>query len=155
MKLAYENLTDTIVPLIAKNVPSLKVFITFLQEHFQEPNPQLVMAKSFVEVMNVVKGKCTIVNIYYLEIIVNHYNIKEAKFHISAYLSTIKSFCEELKASVYESKNFVAGQLNYDIIEFFLEWEPDICTISDVKLILIKVFQDITKAIRIGISESE
>ena len=155
MKFAYENLTDTIVPLIAKNVPSLKVFISFLQECFQEHNHHLAIAKSFVEVMNVVKGKCTIVNIYYLEVIVNHYNIEEAKFHISAYLSTIKSFCEELKANVYERESFVAGQLNYDIIEFFLEWEPVICTISDIQLILTKAFQDITKAVRIGISESK
>ena len=39
--------------------------------------------------MEVVEEKCTVVNIGYLETIINHYNVEEAKVHITTYKSEV------------------------------------------------------------------
>ena len=57
----------------------------FLERCIQQLKPQLSIAKSFDDVIELVEEKYTVVNIIgYLETIINHYNIVEAKAHITS-----------------------------------------------------------------------
>ena len=128
----------------------MKEFKTFLRMSFQELKPQLSIAESFDDVMDVVREKCTIINISCLEVIVNQYDIADTKAHIVAYKAEVNQFCEELKISVCENMDFMACPstlLNCETIEFILEWKTDEHTFSELQDILCKAFQDMAKTV--------
>ena len=117
---------------------------------FQELKPQLAFAESFDDVMDIVREKCTIINISCLEAIVNRYKIEEAKAHIVAYKAEVNQFCQDLKISVCKNKGFVTSPsslLKCETIEFILEWETDEHTLSEIQGILWKAFGDMAKRV--------
>ena len=152
MKVMFRDLINTVTPLIAKSIPSLRKLKKYLQRYFKELQPQLEIAGSFDDVMDIVEKKCTIIDIYSYEVIVEHYNIKTAKPHISDYKSTIDKFCEEVKLSVCVNENFTTGPsslLKCETIEFVLEWELDECSLDQIRNLLVKVFNDIAQRVQV------
>ena len=73
MKAKLGNLILTVLPFI-KSAVKLKELKTYLRMSFQELKPQLAKAESFDDVMDIVREKCTIINIACLEAIINHCN---------------------------------------------------------------------------------
>ena len=100
----------TVLPLIESAVAyKLKELKTFLRMSFPELKPQLAIAESFDDVMDVVREKCTSINISCLEAIVNHYKIEEAKAHIQTYKAEVNQFCQDLKISICENNDFMTN----------------------------------------------
>ena len=166
MRATFGNLIHSVVPLIKstvfsssssseslfEDVSSLEELKTYLRRCFRELKPQLSTAKSFDDVIDVVEEKCTIINICCLETIINHYNIKEAKDHITAYKLAIEKFCEEIKLNVCCHKNFQITStclLKCETIKFVLEWEADEYSLYDVRVLLQKAFQDMAKKVQV------
>ena len=117
---------------------------------FRELKPQLSIAKSFDDVMEVVIEKCTVVNIGYLETIINHYNIEEAKVHITTYKSEVDKLCEEIKLSVCQNENFMTGPSSFlkcETIKFVLEWETDKHSFNEIRELLWKAFGKMAKRV--------
>ena len=139
----FEELFHTVAPVIANSIPSLEMLKIFLTTHFPELKPQLDIAKSFDNVLDAVKGMCTLININYLETIVDHYNIVEAKACITAYKLVIDKFCEEVKLSMCPNEFFLKDPSSFSLNEsvvFVLNWNPDECTFSDVMHLLEEAF---------------
>ena len=152
MKVAFGNLIETVVPLIAKVIPSLKELKTYLRRCFRELKPQLSSAESFDDVMELVEDKCTIINICCLEAIVDHYNITEAKRHITEFKTTVDKFCEKVKTDICINQNFKvtsSHHLTCETIEFILEWKTDEYTLSHIKDLLSKAFKDMVKSVQV------
>ena len=152
MKVIFGNLIETVEPLIAKGVPSLEELKKYLRRCFRELKPQLSSAESFDDVMELVEDKCTIINICCLEAIVDHYNITEAKRHITEFKTTVDMFCEKVKTDVCINQNFKvtsSHHLTCETIEFVLEWEADKYTLSDIKDLLSKAFKDMAKSVQV------
>ena len=143
LRVAFGNLIATVAPLIDKSISSLKNLKMYLRRCFQELRPQLSQAKSFGDVTELVEDKCTIVNIDCLEAIVNHFNIEEAKEHISYYKMKVDEFSKEIKSRIY--KDFMTGPstlLKCETIEFTVEWATDERTLSDIRELLSYTFGD-------------
>ena len=85
IKAKFEELTHTIVPLIARGIPSLDDVKTLLVKHFNKLAPQLYLAESFDDVMTTMKESLTVINVACFEVIVDHYKIENAKTHIVTY----------------------------------------------------------------------
>ena len=152
MKVTFGNLIETVVPLIAKAIPSLKELKTYLRRCFRELKPQLSSAKSFDDVMELVEDKCTIINICCLEAIVDHYDITEAKRHITEFKTAVDKFCEKVKTDICINQNFKVASshhLTCETIEFILEWEADKYTLRDIKDLLSKAFKDQAKSVQV------
>ena len=152
MKVTFGNLIETVEPLIAKGVPSLEELKKYLGRCFRELKPQLLSAESFDDVMELVEDKCTIINICCLEAIVDHYNITEAKRHITEFKTTVDMFCEKVKTDVCIKQNFKvtsSHHLTCETIEFVLEWEADKYTLRDIKDLLSKAFKDMAKSVQV------
>ena len=167
MKTKLGNLVHCVAPLIESAVmnspPSsepplpkqefslpLKELKKYLQRCFRELKPQLSIAESFDDVMDIVEEKCTITNIACLEAVVDHYNIEEAKAHIAVYKSVTNNFCEDLRLSMCSNENFVTGSwslLKCDTIEFILEWKTDERTLSEIQDLLWKAFGDMANRV--------
>ena len=152
MKVTFGNLIETVVPLIAKAIPSLKELKTYLRRCFRELKPQLSSAESFDDVMELVEDKCTIINICCLEAIVDHYNITEAKTHIAAFKTAVDKFCEKVKTDICINQNFKvtsSHHLTCETMEFILEWKTDEYTLSHIKDLLSKAFKDMAKSVQV------
>ena len=152
MKVTFGNLIETVAPLIAKAIPSLKELKTYLRRCFRELKPQLSSAESFDDVMELVEDKCTIINICCLEAIVDHYNITEAKRHITEFKTAVDTFCEKVKTNICINQNFKvtsSHHLTCETIEFILEWEADKYTLRDIKDLLSKAFKDLAKSVQV------
>ena len=152
MKVAFGNLIETVAPLIAKVIPSLKELKTYLRRCFRELKPQLSSAESFDDVMELVEEKCTIINICCLEAIVDHYNITEAKRHITEFKTGVDKFCEKVKTDICINQNFKvtsSHHLTCETIEFVLEWKTDEHTLCDIKDLLSKAFKDMAKSVQV------
>ena len=129
---------------------SLKELKKFLGRCFRELKPQLSVAESFDDVMEVVEEKCTVVNIRCLETIIDHYNVQEAQVHITTYKSEVDKLCEEIKLSVCQKENFMTGPsslLKCETIKFVLEWETDKHTFNEIRGLLWKAFGKMAKRV--------
>ena len=154
MKVTFGKLIHIVAPLIAKGIPSLQELKTFLRRCFRELKPQLSIAESFDDVMELVEDKCTIINIVCLEAIVDMYNITEAKQHIKDYQAAVDTFCNEVKLNVCENQSFLTNLstlLKCETVEFVLEWEPDDYTLTQIRDLLTEAFKDITKRVQIRV----
>ena len=152
MKVTFGNLIETVAPLIAKAIPSLKELKTYLRRCFRELKPQLSSAESFDDVMELVEDKCTIINSCCLEAIVDHYNITEAKRHITEFKTAVDKFCEKVKTDICINQNFKVTSsyhLTCETIEFVLEWKTDEYTLSHIKDLLSKAFKDMAKSVQV------
>ena len=154
IKVAFGNLIHTVAPLIAKGIPSLQELKTYLRRCFPELKPQLSKVESFDDIIDLVQEKCTIINVACLEAVVECYNIEEAKRHVTAYKSAVDKFCEEIKLNLCENENFMTGPsslLKCETIKFVLEWEPDDYTLSQIRVLLQKAFQNMAKRVLIKV----
>ena len=141
----------TVTNLIESTVGfDFKELKRFLRLSYPELIPQLSKAESLDDIMDIVREKCTIINIAYLEAIISHCNIKSAEQHIKVYKSEVETFCEEVKLSVCENENFITSSsslLKCETIEFTLEWSIDEHTLSEIKELLSKAFGKIAKKV--------
>ena len=155
MRVTFGNLIETVAPLIAKGVPSLEKLKKYLGRCFRELKPQLGKAKSFDHVMEIVENKCTIINVCCLEAIVDHYNITEAKQHITEFKTTLDAFCQKVKLSVCCKESFKrilsSHHLTCETIEFVLEWKTDEHTLNDIRDLLSKAFEDLVSNVQIKV----
>ena len=153
MKVTFGNLIIAVTPLIKAVIPSLDDLKMYLRRCFQELRSQLSIAKSFDDVMDLVQDKCTIINICCLEAVVNHYNISEAKSHITKFKMAVDTFCETVKASICLKQNFKlvsdSHHLICETIEFVLEWEVDKYTLKHIKDLLSKAFEDMAESVQV------
>ena len=153
MKVTFGNLIVIITPLIKAVIPSLDDLKIYLRRCFQELRPQLSIAKSFDDVMDLVQDKCTIINICCLEAVVNHYNITEAKSHIKEFKKAVDTFSETVKVSICLKKSFKlisrSHHLICETIEFILEWEVDEYTLKHIKDMLSKAFEDMAESVQV------
>ena len=145
-------LYSTVIPLIHVAVmPLLKELKDFLGMCFRQLKPQLSITESFDGVMELVKEKCTIINICCLETIINQYNIEEAKAHIITYKSEVDEFCKNVRLSVsMTSSSFL---LKCETIQFVLEWEPDEYTLQDIRDLLWKAFENVASRVLVKVAE--
>ena len=89
-----------------------------------------------------IKKKCTVANIDCLETIVDHYNIENARPHITTYKSAVDEICVEFKDSVLELTT-VSNPFKYESMMFVLGWQrTDDLTLNDINGLLQKVFGD-------------
>ena len=153
MRKTYSSFVHSVAPYILSGIPSLEELKLYLQRHFQELQPPLVIADSFDDVMYHIEDKCTIINVYCVESIVNQYNITDAKPEIKKFKTEVDTFCDAVKLSICFHENFKnvssSHYLICETIEFVLEWEADSYTLSDVKDLLSKSFESVVNYVQI------
>ena len=150
VKTKFQELLDTIVPLITEGIPSLEEVKKFLGTRFHELKPHLSTAESLDDVIVLIKKKCTITNITCLETIVDRYNNGNIRHHITAYKSAVDEICEKFKHRVLGNKNvtIVSTSLKYELIKFVIEWQQtDDLTLDDIDGLLWKAFGDMAEKI--------
>ena len=126
----------------------LRRFKRFLGRTFEELKPQLGIARSFHDVMDVVKKKCTIINISCLETIISHYSIDQAMELVTAYHIDIEKFCNKVKVNLMTL--MTNPILKCETIEFTLAWKTDEHTLKEIRNVLSVLFGDNGKRVIVG-----
>ena len=140
------------VALLLKSALASKLeeFKSFLHMCFPELKPQLSTAESFDSIIEVVREKCTMVNIACLEAIIEYYKITDAQKHIETYKSYVDTFCEKVKLIVCKNENFMtdtSSLLKCETIQFVLGWKTDDRTLKEIRALLWKAFGDMAKRV--------
>ena len=153
MRVAFGDLIDIVEPLIEEGIPSLDKLKKYLRTCFPELKLQLTTSKSFEDVMDLVKDKCTIINISCLEAVVNRYKITKANEHIAEFKTAVDTFCKNMKAKICCNQSFNVSSSSHHLIcetiEFVLDWDADKYTVKDIKLLLLKAFEGFAKFIQV------
>ena len=153
MRIAFGNLIDIVEPLIEEGIPSLDKLKKYLRRCFPELTPQLTTVESFDDVMDLVRDKCTIINISCLEAIVDRYDITKARKHIAEFNMKVDTFCENMRADICCNQSFKVSSssdhLICETIEFVLDWDADKYTLKDIKLLLLKAFKGFVKFVQV------
>ena len=114
----YGTLISTVVRLIKAKAP-LEDLKTHLQFCYRELRPQLELAESYKKVMFIIEDKHTIIDIDWLQAIVEYFNIEEAEDHIAAYQLAIEEFCKDIRLTVCCNESFKSTN------SFFLKCDTD------------------------------
>ena len=151
MRVTFGNLIDKVAPLIEAHISSLDELKKYLRRCFQELAPQLSMAKSFDNIIDIVQDACTIINICCLEAIIDRYEIAEAKKHITEFKKQVDTFCENVKADICLNQNFktASSHLTCESIDFVVEWKTNECTLRHIKGLLLKAFKGMAKSVQV------
>ena len=149
MEVTYGTLIMTLSPLIEVAIPSLKNLKMYLHRCFRDLRPQLDIAESFDDVMDIVQDKCTFINVCCLEAIVKHYKITDAERYITIFKTEVDQFCKQVKTDICLTESFIIAPcgLKCETIEFVLQWKTDEHTLSDIRNLLVKAFEDMATTV--------
>ena len=138
------TLIHNIVPLIEAAIPSVDDLKNYIRRCRSYLENQLDKAKTFDAVIRVIEGECSILNVSVLETIVNNYSIQDAGDMILAYQTHLDEFCEN-KLTMFcnhQLKRLSSSLLTCETIKFVLEWNPNEHSLSNIRALLCKTFQD-------------
>ena len=141
--------------IILKKPPPLEDVKMLLQDSFIDLKPQITHVTTINEIINIIRDKCTLIDINYLETIVEAFDIQEAKSHIEAYKNSKDQFCETVSVHLCLDKSFkeanTSSSLKCETATFTLDWEPENCVINDIKEILSECFQKLSIHVQVKI----
>ena len=124
---------------ISKNSPLIDDLKMFLQDSFPDLKPQIAHVNTIDEILVIIRQNCTLIDINYLETIVEEFDIQEAKRYIEEYKSYKEEFCRTVSVKLCLDESFkvkTSSSLEGETATFILDWNPDKCVINDIKEIL-------------------
>ncbi|XP_019856609.1 PREDICTED: uncharacterized protein LOC100638228 isoform X1 [Amphimedon queenslandica] len=117
----------------ALNIDEMKELIIDL---FPDLKSQLSYKMTINEILNVVKRKCSIVDLSPLENLAFEFNIEEAEPIIKSFKEEAKDFCKSVSVSLCLGEELQAvatpSRLLCETVVFVFNWNPDKCTLQDI-----------------------
>ena len=140
---------DKICDVINTSPPPLDKLKRYLSNSYYHFKAEIVCCESVDDVLDVVCGHCTLINIRCLESIVERYDIKEAKTYIQEYKDDVEKFCKETRASLCLNESFEVikhhSLLKYETAIFVFDWDPEDYTLKDIQEIIGKSVEEIVQ----------
>ena len=141
--------------IIESKPPPLKDMTKFLEDCYPPLKPSLAHCKSISDVLDVVRDKCTLIDINSLEAVVKRFSVEGAKTHIDSYKETVEKFCQSSSVRVCLEEIFSATTTPTPLISetatFVLDWDPDDYTLNDIRTLLSVVFQRLAKRVTVKV----
>lgn len=103
-------------------------------------------------ILDIVKEKCTLIDICILEAIAERFDIKGVETHIKAYNDAIDEFCRtvSIRQCLQETLEVTkSSSLNCEIAKFVLEWNPDRRSLDDIRKFLSVAFKRLKKRVKV------
>ncbi|XP_019861077.1 PREDICTED: uncharacterized protein LOC109589427 [Amphimedon queenslandica] len=125
-----------------KKALSVNEMKMLLFDIFPNLQSELSHKKTINDVLDVVKRKCSIVDVHPLEVLAVHFKIKEAENIIIKHKEAAKVFCRSVFVSLSNDKTFQAIPTRYllsEIITLVLNRNPDKTTLQDINDILLEL----------------
>ena len=149
IRMKFGIMFDKIREIINAHPPPLDKLKIYLSDTYSHFKAEIAHCKSVNDVLNVVHGHCTLINIRCLEGIVERYDIKEANACIQKYKDDIKMFCEQTKASLCLNESFevikIYSLLKCETAIFVFDWDPEDYTLEDIREIIAESVEKIVQ----------
>ena len=126
----------------AKSQKDVKKLKALLGDCFPDLKSELSVAKTIDSVLDVVKRKCSIVDVHPLEVIAVHFKVKEAEDIIKEHKKVAKEFCKSVSVILSKDQTLQAIPTRYlqsETITFELNWDADKTTLQDVNDVLLEL----------------
>ena len=140
---------------ISNNPPPVEEIKILLQDSFIDLKPQITHVNTIDEILDVVRDKCTLTDISYLETIVEEFDVIEAKVHIQTYKMSIEEFCATVSVRLCLDESFrissTSSSLKCETATFILDWNPDDYTLNDIREVLSECFERLSKHVQIKV----
>ena len=141
--------------IIKTNPPPLEDMKEFLEDCDSSLKPSLAHCENISDILNIVREKCTLIDINYLEAVVTTFNIEGAKTHIESYKTTIDQFCQSVSVRLCLEETFpvtaTPSSLKHETAIFVLNWDPDDCLLNDITNLLSAVFERLDKWVTVKV----
>ena len=127
---------------------------SFLNDCYSDLTPQLTHSNSNTidGILDVVKDKCTLIDVCILEAIAERFDISKAESHIQAYNIEVDKFCQTVTTRLSLNESFEISKsspLKCETATFVLEWDPDEKTLADIKNLLSVAFGKLNRRVKI------
>ena len=113
-----------------------------LSDIFPDLQSELSHKKTTDGVLDVVKRKCSIVDVHPLEVLAVHFKVKEAEDIIREHKEAAKEFCKSVSVSLSSDETLQVIPTRYllsETITFVLNWNPDSTTLQDINDVLLEL----------------
>ena len=126
----------------AKSPKAINKMKKLLADCFPDLKSELSVAKTIDGILDVVKRKCSIVDVHLLEVLAVHFKVKEAEDIIKEHKEAAKEFCESVSVSLSSNKTLQVIPTQYllcETVTFVLNWDPDETTLQDINDVLLEL----------------
>ena len=134
--------------------PTLEEMKYYLQRHYFHPKQHLANITTIADFLNVVKEKCSLIDIRCLEVVIDQFCLKKVEQCIKVYKSFINDFCchATVESCLNETFEVVAMStpLKCETLKFFLNWKPsNNYRIRDATELLFVSFGELAKNVKL------
>ena len=123
-----------------KSVLNIDEVKELISDWFSDLRSELSYTGTIEEVLNVLKRKCSIVDLRPLENLAFEFNIEEAEPIIKSFKEEAKDFCKSVSVSLCLGEKLQAvatpSRLLCETVVFVFNWDPDECTLQNIKDVL-------------------
>ncbi|XP_019854810.1 PREDICTED: uncharacterized protein LOC105313548 [Amphimedon queenslandica] len=138
----FYNIRQIFSKKLAKSSKVVNKMKALLSDCFPDLKSELSVAKTVDGVLDVVKRKCSIVDVHPLEVLAVQFKVKEAEDIIKEHKETAKEFCKSVTVSLSKDETLQSILTRYllcETITFVLNWDPDKTTLQDVNDVLLEL----------------
>ena len=140
-----------------KRCPSLKDTKAFLGDSYPNLGPQLEHVRRHTSLLELIRENCTLIDIGIIEAVLTENKITEIDQDISDYKKEIDRFCKSISVQLCLKERLEAikkpSPLQCETATFVLDWNPNNCTLNDVKDVLSKSLEELHVIVQIRIIE--
>ena len=126
----------------AKSQKDINKMKALLADCFPDLKSELSVAKTIDGVLDVVKRKCSIVDVRPLEVLAQQFKIKKAEDIIRKHKEAAEEFCKSVSVSLSSDETLQAIPTRYllcETITFVLNRNPDSTTLQDINDVLLEL----------------
>ena len=125
---------------------------------FPDLKPLLKNIENMDDILDVVKGKCNLIDVHCLEVIVQTFKIIEGQEHLDSYKEIVNKFCKSMRSRLCVDQVLqiirTPTRLASETVVFILDWNPDTSTLEDIKNLLSILLNTNFKIEKIGTGQS-
>ena len=107
---------------------------------FSDLKPQLENKVKIDDVLEVVKGKCSLIDVHCLEVIVRTFKITGGQELLDSYKEAVNKFCKSMSSRLCVDEILqvvrTPTRLASETVVFIVDWNPDTSTLEDIKNLL-------------------
>ena len=154
MRLEFGTTFNKIRDAIKETSVTLENLKIFFRDCYPDLSPQLARtcSNTLDDILEIIKEKCTLIDIGILKAIAKRFTITKADVYIKAYEDAIDEFCCTVTARLSLQESLVVSNsspLKCETAKFVLEWDPDKTSLTDIKNLLSVAFERLNKRVKV------
>lgn len=159
MRTKFAHMFYRIQRVLDKNRVTYESLKTFLQTTYCELVTQLSISKNMKDLFGLVQERCSLLNIRFMEDMVDEFELDEAQTHIEVYKESMKEFCLTSSIGMCLRETFQVSvpytPLRCESATFVMDWNPEECVLEDIRKLIVSTFEKLTHLVRLVVIKED